>query len=273
MDNEKVVRVFDENDQQLGEMSLYEARSAAEAAEKDVVLRNIKTTPPVVKIMNYKKELLKRLFKKLGKGQDEKDMRSKELRLTTNMAFHDLDNRKKQTHGFLKTHQIVKVYMKVNIYDSENIQKGRMMLLNMAEDLKEYCRIKVQPSDPRKRVTETAKGQRKPQDMASIEKAADKQRKAKEEDLILNLDDDPDFDEEDVPDYLYMELRSTASFGDIDIDAMVEMTTLDEFMSGIFQQKAKKSGSNLNAFDKMMADIVSQKDEGPQLEFGKQERV
>ena len=38
----------------------------------------------------------------------------------------------------------------------------------------------------------------------------------------------------DIPDYLYMELRSTASFKDIDIDAMVEMTTLDEFMSGIF---------------------------------------
>ena len=48
-------------------MSLGQALEAAEHAKKDLVMRNAKTTPPVVKIMNYKKELLKRLFKKLGK--------------------------------------------------------------------------------------------------------------------------------------------------------------------------------------------------------------
>jgi hypothetical protein len=42
-----------------------------------VVLRNAKTDPPVVKIMNYKKELLKRLFKKLGKEMESKDLKSK----------------------------------------------------------------------------------------------------------------------------------------------------------------------------------------------------
>jgi hypothetical protein len=36
--------------------------------------------------------------------------------------------------------------MKVNVYDEENIQKGRLMLLNIAEDLKEYCRIKIAPA-------------------------------------------------------------------------------------------------------------------------------
>ena len=35
--------------------------------------------------------------------------------------------------------------MKVNVYDQENVQKGRMMLLNIAEDLKEDCRIVVAP--------------------------------------------------------------------------------------------------------------------------------
>ena len=48
-------------------MKFGEVYSLAMDNNKDVVLRNDKTDPPVVKIMNYRLELLKRLFKKLGK--------------------------------------------------------------------------------------------------------------------------------------------------------------------------------------------------------------
>lgn len=40
--------------------------------------------------------------------------------------------------------------MKVNIYDQENVKKGRMMLLNLAEDLKEDARIVVAPAPSRR---------------------------------------------------------------------------------------------------------------------------
>lgn len=79
----------------LGEMTLREARMAAQTVEKDVVLRNVKITPPVVKIMNYKKELLKRLFKKLGRQVEEKDMKAKQIRLKTTASFHDIENKKR----------------------------------------------------------------------------------------------------------------------------------------------------------------------------------
>lgn len=64
------MRCFDENDTVIGDMSLHEALQTAMGAKKDLVLRNAKIDPPVVKVMNYKKELLKRLFKKLGKEMD-----------------------------------------------------------------------------------------------------------------------------------------------------------------------------------------------------------
>ena len=48
-------------------MKFGEAYNLAMDNDKDVVLRNDKTDTPVVKIMNYRLELLKRLFKKLGK--------------------------------------------------------------------------------------------------------------------------------------------------------------------------------------------------------------
>ena len=105
MSQEKVVRCFDENDQELGDMTLYEALQAAESAGKDLVMRNAKINPPVVKVMNYKKELLKRLFKKLGKdSQDQQELKTKNVRLTTNISFHDLETRKRQAKGFFKDH-------------------------------------------------------------------------------------------------------------------------------------------------------------------------
>jgi hypothetical protein len=45
--------------------------------------------------MNYKRELLKRLFKKLGKESEEKDLKTKTLRLSTTISFHDLETKKR----------------------------------------------------------------------------------------------------------------------------------------------------------------------------------
>ena len=41
-----------------------------------------------------------------------------------------------------------------------------------------------------------------------------------------------------------MELRSTSTFKDIDVDAMVEATTFDEFMSGIASGRTQKQTSD-----------------------------
>jgi len=64
---ERRVKVFDENDTLVGELTFGEALASAQSAKKDLVLRNDKSEPPVCKIMLYKMELLKKLFKKLGK--------------------------------------------------------------------------------------------------------------------------------------------------------------------------------------------------------------
>lgn len=126
-------------------MKFGEAFTCAMGLKKDIVLRNSKTDPPILKIMNYKLELLKKLFKKLGKDVGEKDKKSKSIRLTTAISVHDLENKKRKSVEFLKSFSTLKYFMKVNIYDPENVQKGRLMLLNMAEDLKEYSKIKVSP--------------------------------------------------------------------------------------------------------------------------------
>jgi len=64
--------------------------------KKDIVLRNQKNDPPIVKIMNYKLELLKKLFRKLGKDIVSKDKSNKSVRLTTTITVHDLENKKRK---------------------------------------------------------------------------------------------------------------------------------------------------------------------------------
>jgi len=52
-----------------------------------------------------------------------------------------------------------------------------------------------------------------------------------------------DEDAGDKPSYIFMELESTAQFKDIDIDKMLEHTTLEDFMKVLYmtgQEKDKK---------------------------------
>lgn len=257
LNENRAVKVFDENDQLLGSMSLREAQMAAQSANKDVVLRNAKVDPPVVKIMNYKKELLKRLFKKLGKDMEEKDLKTKTIRLATNISFHDMETKKKQAKQFLKTFQILKLYMKVNIYDPENVQKGKLMLLNIAEDLKDDCKITVSPTKTREEQQKLSKAS-KPSSMAEIEKAAQKS-KEHQDDFQDLVNEDLDLDElAGQSEFLYMELRSTSSFKDIDIDSMLEHTTFEDFMRGMYiskiENKAPQKGQpQMTSFDMMMS--------------------
>lgn len=236
MDDNKVVKCFDENDSLIGEMILHEAKQTALGAKKDLVLRNNKVNPPVVKIMHYKKELLKKLLKKLGKEIDEKDLKSKSIRISTTISYHDLENKKKQSKQLLKTHQILKFYMKVNIYDPENVQKGRMMLLNIAEDLKEDAKVTV---SPKKDDSSDAKkpGEKKPKTPDDMMDAALESKKKQEEFVSLGDGEFEDEDYENMPEYVYMELRSTASFKDIDVDAMLEHTTFEDLMKGLYNSR------------------------------------
>jgi translation initiation factor IF-3 len=239
-------------------MTLREAQTTAMGAKKDLVLRNSKVDPPVVKIMNYKKELLKRLFKKLGKEMDQKDMKTKSIRLATTISFHDLENKKKQAQQLLKNFQILKFYMKVNIYDPENVQKGRMMLLNIAEDLKADAKVTVSPQKDDQTPVSTP-GEQKPKTMDEIEEAAMKSKQMREEFVAIQyedgqFDDDYDSDQENQEEYIFMELRSTATFKDIDIDAMLEHTTFDDFMKGLYANRIASESSGKKG-DRMQSEF------------------
>lgn len=216
------VRVFDENDSALGVMQLFEARKVASENKKDLVLRNFKANPPIVKVMHYRKELIKRLMKAQPEQKTTKDEREKQIRFSATISQHDLDNKKRQSIDFLKKFSTIKYEVKVNKYDPENIQKGRLILQNIAEDLKEYAKVKVSPSK------DTSSKDIKYEDKSMEEMG-------KTEEVIR--EDHYDSDEfEDQPDTVVMVLKSTVNFQGVDIDSMLENANLDEFLESLVRK-------------------------------------
>ena len=165
--------------------------------------------------------------------------------------------------------------MKVNVYDQENIQKGRMMLLNIAEDLKEDCKMIVSPIKEDGKKEDDVSGD-KPQDLDEMKRAAEAQKEQKDSFMTLDVEDVSDGEEEDFEQkaqYLYMELKSTASFKDVDIDSMLEHTTFDYFMRGLYLNKVQstsKTGpaAGANPFNAMMKQVMSGEEErGPDIKL------
>jgi len=155
IDLKRVVRVYDDQDQMIADMPFEEAYNQAKTMKKDIVLRNDKAEPAIVKITNYRKDLLSKLFTKLGKDRitetkakkSAKDGGVKAVHLTTTITVHDMENKKRKSVEFLKKYTTLKFFMKVNMYDDTNIQKGRLMLLNIAEDLKDIAKVSVAPGN------------------------------------------------------------------------------------------------------------------------------
>jgi len=59
--------------------------------------------------------------------------------------------------------------MKVNVYDTENVQKGRLMLLNIAEDLKDCCKVTLSPM--KEDAKPSVKGEKKPEGFDAMKEA------------------------------------------------------------------------------------------------------
>jgi translation initiation factor IF-3 len=83
---------------------------------------------------------------------------------------HDLENKKRKAIEFLKQYTTLKFFMKVNVYDEANIQKGRLMLLNIAEDLKDLAKIKVSPANMTASEETEGKSEKKPKSFEEVSK-------------------------------------------------------------------------------------------------------
>ena len=132
---------------------LAKAKQLAAELELDLVEISPKATPPVCKIIDYKKFLYEQ-------KKREKDLKSKatkvvikEIRFGPNTDDHDYEFKKKHAIKFLSDGAKLKAYV---FFKGRSIiykDKGEILLLRLAQELEDYGKLEQMPRLEGKRMT------------------------------------------------------------------------------------------------------------------------
>jgi translation initiation factor IF-3 len=153
--NEKItaqeVRLVGEN-VEVGVYRLNKALSLARELELDLVEISPKASPPVCKILEYKKFLYEQ--KKREKAMKSKATKVilKEIRFGPQTDEHDYEFKKKHAIKFLTEGAKLKAFV---FFKGRSIvfkEQGQILLLRLAQDLEEYGKVEQLPKLEGKRM-------------------------------------------------------------------------------------------------------------------------
>ena len=130
---------------EVGVYPLNKALSIAKDLELDLVEISPKASPPVCKILEYKKFLYEQ--KKRDKALKAKSTKIivKEIRFGPNTDENDYEFKKKHAEKFLKEGAKLKAFV---FFKGRSIvfkEKGQILLLRLAQDLEEIGKVEQMP--------------------------------------------------------------------------------------------------------------------------------
>jgi len=130
---------------EVGVYSLSKALALAQELELDLVEISPKASPPVCKILEYKKFLYEQ--KKRDRALKAKSTKIviKEIRFGPNTDEHDYEFKKKHAEKFLKEGAKLKAFV---FFKGRSIvfkEKGQILLLRLAQDLEEIGKVEQMP--------------------------------------------------------------------------------------------------------------------------------
>ncbi len=118
----------------------------------DLVLISDKADPPVVKVVDYKKFLYDQKKKQKEIAQKAQKTVVKEIRFGPNTDDHDYEFKRKHAIKFLEEGSKIKAYV---FFKGRSIvfkDKGEILLLRLAQDLEELCKVESLPKLEGKRM-------------------------------------------------------------------------------------------------------------------------
>lgn len=139
-----VVRVVGEN-VQIGIYNIKDALRLAEDQDLDLVEISPSASPPVCKVVDYKKFLYEKKKKQKEIKANSAKIVVKEIRLGPNIDDHDFNFKMKHAMKFLEEGAKVKVDV---FFKGRSIiykEKGEYILLKFAADLEEYGKVEQLP--------------------------------------------------------------------------------------------------------------------------------
>jgi translation initiation factor IF-3 len=138
---------------EVGVYPLRKALAIAQELELDLVEISPNASPPVCKILEYKKFLYEQKKREKALKAKTSKIIIKEIRFGPNTDEHDYEFKKKHAEKFLKEGAKLKAFV---FFKGRSIvfkEKGQILLLRLAQDLEELGKVEQMPILEGKKMT------------------------------------------------------------------------------------------------------------------------
>jgi translation initiation factor IF-3 len=139
------VRLIDEDGAQLGIKSSDEAREYAYGKGLDLVEVAAQADPPVARVMDYGKYRYEQEQKAKLARKHQTQIHVKEIKFRPKIGIHDYNTKKGHVARFLNQRAKVKVTIMFRGREQQHPERGRDLLMRLAEDIKEVGVIEQAP--------------------------------------------------------------------------------------------------------------------------------
>jgi len=139
------VRLVDENGGQLGVKPIKEALEYAHDKDLDLVEVAAQADPPVARVMDYGKYRYEQEQKAKLARKHQVSINVKEIKLRPKIGVHDYETKKGHVVRFLNQRAKVKVTIMFRGRETTHPERGRDLLMRLAEDVKELGQIESPP--------------------------------------------------------------------------------------------------------------------------------
>jgi translation initiation factor IF-3 len=139
------VRLIDENGEQMGIKQTAEALEYAQSKDLDLVEVAAQADPPVAKVMDYGKYRYEQEQKAKLARKHQSQIHVKEIKLRPKIGIHDYNTKKSHVERFLNQRAKVKVTIMFRGRETTHPERGRDLLMRLAEDVKEIGLIESPP--------------------------------------------------------------------------------------------------------------------------------
>jgi translation initiation factor IF-3 len=139
------VRLIDQDGSQIGIKSTDEAQKYAWGKNLDLVEVAADARPPVCRVMDYSKYRYEQAQKAKLARKHQSTITIKEIKLRPKIDPHDYATKKGHVVRFLKNRDKVKVTIMFRGREMTHPERGRTLLLQLAEDVKDLAVIESQP--------------------------------------------------------------------------------------------------------------------------------
>jgi translation initiation factor IF-3 len=139
------VRLVDQDGTQIGVKDTNEAREYAWGKNLDLVEVAAQADPPVARVMDYGKYRYEQEQKAKLARKHQISVNVKEIKFRPKIGIHDYNTKKGHVERFLNQRAKVKVTIMFRGRETAHPERGRDLLMRLAEDVKEIGQVESPP--------------------------------------------------------------------------------------------------------------------------------